>query len=408
MIKVRQHFDRTLIADVGSALRTALSQCPALKEIRKGHRVAITAGSRGISNIVEVLQTLVQVVRENGAEPFIIPTMGSHGGATDKGQLAVLASLGITEESMGAPIRSSMETVTVSVTLDGIPVCLDRLAALEADATIVVNRVKAHTSFRGLYESGLAKMIAIGLGKQQGAEACHATGLGKMSKRIEMIAKSALANSNIVMGIALVENAYDETCHVEALAAADIMTNEPRLLDMANVNMPRILLSHFDVLIVDEMGKNISGTGMDANILGRFTSDGIVDKRYMQRIAVLDLTEESHGNGHGMGLADVCTRRLFEKLDLEQTYPNPLTARVPLSAKIPMIMKNDLQAIQAAIKTCWDVPEETVRMVRIKNTLQMEEILVSESLLSEVENHPQMEIVEYAKPMAFDGGGNLF
>ena len=408
MIKVRQHFDRTLIADVGSAVRTALSQCPALKEISKGQRVAITAGSRGISNIAEVLQTIIEVVRENEAEPFIIPAMGSHGGATDKGQLAVLASLGITEESMGAPIRSSMDTVTVGVTSDGIPVCLDRLSALEADATIVVNRVKAHTSFRGPYESGLAKMIAIGLGKQQGAGACHATGLGNMSGRIAQIAKVALANSNIVMGIALVENAYDETCHVEALAAEDIMTNEPRLLDMANVNMPRILLSHFDVLIVDEMGKNISGTGMDANILGRFTSDVIPDKHYMQRIAVLDLTEESHGNGHGMGLADVCTRRLFEKLDLEQTYPNPLTARVPLSAKIPMIMKNDLQAIQAAIKTCWDIREEAVRVVRIKNTLQMEEIMVSESLLSEVENHPQMEIVEYAKPMTFDGGGNLF
>lgn len=409
MIKVRQHFDRTLIVDVRSAVRKGLNQCPALTEIRKGKRVAITAGSRGISNIVEILQTIIEVVKENEAEPFIIPAMGSHGGAKDKGQLAVLASLGITEKSMRAPIRSSMETVSVGVTSDGIPVCLDCLAALEADATIVVNRVKSHTSFRGPYESGLAKMIAIGLGKQQGAGTCHATGLGNMSKRIERIARTALANSNIVMGVALIENAYDETCHIEALAAEKIMENEPRLLEMANANMPRILFSHYDVLIVDEMGKNISGTGMDANILGRFTSEVIPNKHHMQRVAVLDLTEESHGNGHGMGLADVCTRRLFEKLDLEQTYPNPLTARVPLSAKIPMIMKNDLCAIQAAIKTCWDVPEEAVRVVRIKNTLQMEEILVSESLRSEVENHQQMEIVEcVAKPMNFNNEGNLF
>ena len=408
MVKVRQRFARPRIPDVGAAVRAALQQCPSLAEVGQGQRIAITAGSRGISNIIETLRTVVEVMKERGAEPFIIPAMGSHGGATGEGQLAVLASLGITMESMGVPIRSSMETVTVGATDSGIPVCMDRLATACADATIVINRVKAHTSFRGPYESGMAKMIAIGLGKQQGAEACHATGLGNMSKRIETIARVALTNSNILMGIALIENAYDETCHVEALAAGDIMDNEPRLLDMANANMPRILLPHYDVLIVDEMGKNISGTGMDANILGRFTSDGIPDRHTMQRIAVLDLTEESHGNGHGMGLADVCTRRLFDKLDLEQTYPNPLTARVPLSVKIPMIMKNDLQAIQAAIKTCWDVPVEAVHVVRIKNTLQMEEIQISESLRKEVENQPQMEIVEDAKPMIFDAEGNLF
>jgi hypothetical protein len=322
--------------------------------------------------------------------------------------LAVLASLGVTTESMGVPIRSSMDTVTLGATDDGFPVYLDRLAAACADATIVINRVKAHTSFRGRYESGLAKMIAIGLGKQQGAAACHATGLGNMSARIEKIARVALSNSNIVLGIALVENAYDETCHVEVLPADDILDNEPRLLELANANMPSILLPQYDVLLVDEMGKNISGTGMDANIIGRYTSEGIADRHMMQRIAVLDLTEESHGNGHGMGLADVCTRRLFDKLDLEQTYPNPLTARVPLSGKIPMIMKNDHRAIQAAITTCWDVQARDVRMVRIKNTRDIEEIQVSESLLEKVDNQPQMEIVEYSKTMIFDTEGNLF
>ena len=203
------------------------------------------------------------------------------------------------------------------------------------------------------------------------------------------------------------ENAYDETCRVEVLPADDILDNEPRLLELANANMPSILLPQYDVLIVDEMGKNISGTGMDANIVGRFTSEGIADRHTMQRIAILDLTEESHGNGHGMGLADVCTRRLFDKLDLEQTYPNPLTARVPLSGKIPMIMKNDLQAIQAAIATCWDIQARDVRMVRIKNTRDIEEIQVSESLLEEVNNHLHMEIVGTAVSLHFDETGNL-
>ena len=408
MAKVRQKFARPLLLDVTGAVRDALQQSPAMADIRKGQRVAITAGSRGISNIAEILRTVVEVLRKSGAEPFIVPAMGSHGGATADGQLAVLASLGITEEAMGAPLKATMDTVTLGITDDGIPVRMDHFAASAADATIVINRVKAHTSFRGRYESGLAKMIAIGLGKQQGAEVCHATGLGNMSARIEKIARVALSKSNIVLGVALVENAYDETCHVEVLSSADILDGEPRLLEMAIANMPRILLPQYDVLIVDEMGKNISGTGMDANVLGRFSSAEIADRHTMQRIAVLDLTEKSHGNGHGMGLADVCTRRLFDKLDLEQTYPNPLTARVPLAGKIPLIMKNDQRAIQAAIKTCWDISEKAVRVVRIKNTLQLEEIEVSESLLKEVEKQSRLEIVGPAIPMIFDADGNLF
>ena len=407
LAKVRQHFPRPLLADVDTVLRVALRQSPALATVRNGHRIAITAGSRGISNIDKITRTIAAVVRECGAEPFVIPAMGSHGGASAAGQLAVLASLGITEASVGAPLRATMDAVTLGKTADGITVKMDRFA-YEADAVIVVNRVKAHTSFRGHYESGLAKMIAIGLGKQQGAEACHGAGLGCMAKNIEQIARVALAAGKIFLGVALVENAYDETCHVEVLPAEKIMSREPELLAMANANMPRLMLPPFDVLIVDEIGKNISGTGMDANIIGRFTSEGIADRHYMQRIAVLDLTAESHGNGHGMGLADVCTRRLFDKLDLEQTYPNPLTARVPLSAKIPMIMNNDLLAIQAAIKTCWGVSEPSVRLVRIKNTLQIETIEVSESLLAEVDRQPGLELIEQARSLAFNSGGNLF
>jgi len=300
-----------------------------------------------------------------------------------------------------------MEVVRIGTTDKGIPVCFDKYA-YEADATIVVNRIKPHTSFRGSIESGLVKMIAIGLGKQIGAEMCHATGLSNMSARVEEIAKVAIEKSNIAFGIGIIENAYDETSRIVAIPRQKIIDEEPELLIEAKENLPQILFDNCDVLIVDEIGKNISGTGMDTNIVKRFTSEAIVCKPLAQRIVVLDLTKETHGNANGIGLADVCTRRLYEKIDFYETYPNPLTSRVLLSVKIPMVMDNDRLAIKAAVKTCFDIDYDDIRIIRIKNTLKLEEIQVSENLLDEAKKNPRIEILSDPKEMAFDENGNLF
>lgn len=410
MAKVRQHFPRPRIEkeDIPAVIREELQKDGTLNRIKKGDKVAITAGSRGIANIALILKEIVDNVKAAGAHPFIIPTMGSHGGATAEGQVEVLHSLGITEEYVGAPIRATMEVVELGTSENGLPIRFDKYAATEADATIVVGRIKPHTSFRGKYESGLAKMIVIGLGKQKGAEICHATGLEYMSARIEDITRGALEKSNIVFGVGLIENAFDETCKIVALPSKKIMEEEPILLEEARKNMPQIFIDKYDILIVDEIGKNISGTGMDTNVVGRYTSAAIQCEPRVQRIVILDLTAETHGNANGMGLGDICTRRLFEKIDFAKTYANPLTSRVVPSIKMPMVMNNDSQAIRAAIKTCFDVDYDKIKMVRIKNTLKVDEIYISEHLLDEAKAHPNIEILEEPKPMVFDENGNLF
>jgi hypothetical protein len=410
MAKVRQHFPRPRIEkeDIPAVIREELQKDGTLNRIKKGDKVAITAGSRGIANIALILKEIVDNVKAAGAHPFIIPTMGSHGGATAEGQVEVLHSLGITEEYVGAPIRATMEVVELGTSKNGLPIRFDKYAATEADATIVVGRIKPHTSFRGKYESGLAKMIVIGLGKQKGAEICHATGLEYMSARIEDITRGALEKSNIVFGVGLIENAFDETCKIVALPSKKIMEEEPILLEEARKNMPQIFIDKYDILIVDEIGKNISGTGMDTNVVGRYTSAAIQCEPRVQRIVILDLTAETHGNANGMGLGDICTRRLFEKIDFAKTYANPLTSRVVPSIKMPMVMNNDSQAIRAAIKTCFDVDYDKIKMVRIKNTLKVDEIYISEHLLDEAKAHPNIEILEEPKPMVFDENGNLF
>lgn len=410
MAKVRQHFPRPRIEkeDIPAVIREELQKDGTLNRIKKGDKVAITAGSRGIANIALILKEIVDNVKAVGAHPFIIPTMGSHGGATAEGQVEVLHSLGITEEYVGAPIRATMEVVELGTSENGLPIRFDKYAATEADATIVVGRIKPHTSFRGKYESGLAKMIVIGLGKQKGAEICHATGLEYMSARIEDITRGALEKSNIVFGVGLIENAFDETCKIVALPSKKIMEEEPILLEEARKNMPQIFIDKYDILIVDEIGKNISGTGMDTNVVGRYTSAAIQCEPRVQRIVILDLTAETHGNANGMGLGDICTRRLFEKIDFAKTYANPLTSRVVPSIKMPMVMNNDSQAIRAAIKTCFDVDYDKIKMVRIKNTLKVDEIYISEHLLDEAKAHPNIEILEEPKPMVFDENGNLF
>lgn len=405
MIPVRQRFSCEVLENWQDALEHALISAGVNEVVRPGMRIAITAGSRGIDHIVDYLRFIGEFLRAQGANPFVVPAMGSHGGATVSGQILVLEGLGITEESVEMPIHASMDTVLMGMTPEGLPAYTDRIAS-EADGIILVNRIKAHTQFRGPYESGLLKMLTIGLGKQRGAECCHRLGLKNMSKNVEDISRFLLGRLPILFGVGLLENAYDRTMAIEGIPAQEIMAREPGLLERAKANMPHICVPNLDVLVVDRIGKNYSGSGMDPNVTGRFYSKEIPAVPAAQRIAVLGLSEETHGNGCGLGVADTTTRRVVDHLDRESMYVNGLTSRVAESGRIPLYFDNDREAIQAAIKLTGKLCASQLRMARIPNTMQLERIQISEVLAKEARDLG-LEIVGKAEPLAFDAEGNL-
>jgi hypothetical protein len=405
--KVRQQFDNVRILAIEEEVRKELQRPGTLDRISSGESIAIAVGSRGVANIARVIKTIANEVKRAGGNPFIVPAMGSHGGATAEGQSEVLASFGITEETMGCPIRATMETVQIGQSDTGLPVYMDKYA-YEADGIIVVNRIKPHTGFRGLYESGLLKMIVIGLGKQKGAELCHSQGMQLIGQNIVLIAKVVLQGSKILFGVATVENAYDQTRRIKAIPTTRILMEEPELLIEAKKNMGSILIEEIDVLVIDEIGKNISGDGMDPNITGNFATPYATGGIKQQRIVVLDLTEETHGNFNGLGMADFSVQRAFDKCDFEKTYPNTLTSGCTALQKIPLILANDRLAIKAAIQTCDNSGRQNPRIIRIKNTLELGEINISENLLENIRRNPRIEILEEPQEMRFDINGNLF
>jgi hypothetical protein len=408
VVKILQNFERPILGDVETEFIDRLRSSRVLAPVRPGMRIAVGVGSRGISNQTLVVRTLIREIKAMGAEPFIFPAMGSHGGATVDGQQNLLARMGITEQAMGAPVRATMDVVDMGTAENGLTAWFDAYAAA-ADGIVLVNRIKPHVSFRGKYESGLMKMIAIGLGKQKGAEACHQLGMERMLDNIVAVGRKALSTGKILFGIALIENAYHETCRVEAIPADRIEDEEVALQAEAKRLEPRILFDRLDVLVIDEIGKNISGTGFDNNVVGRYhlphmKSEGPL----ITRISVLDITDASHGNGNGLGIADYTTERAFKKFSFEETYPNSLTSTVPASVKIPMVLKNDRLAIQAAIKTCNIADFRNVRLGRIRNTLEVHQMEVSENLIPETRSNPRMEIVSAPYDLAFNELGNLF
>ena len=406
-VKVRQNFPRPCVPDPAGELRTGLETGRYLDSVAPGMTVAITAGSRGITNYPLIIRTLVEAVKRRGGEPFIFPAMGSHGGATAEGQKNMLAGLGITEETMGAPVRSTMETVRLGTAANGRPVYLDSYADA-ADAIIVVNRVKPHTGFRGAVESGICKMCAIGMGKQKGADFCHAEGFGRMAENIPAIAAVTLAKKNVLCCVALLENAYHETAQIELMRKDEVLEREPALLKRAWELLAKIQLDEFDVLIMNEIGKNIAGTGFDTNVVGRYNTPYASGGPKITRVAALDITDVSHGNGNGLGMLDMTTMRAYKKFSMEQTYPNAITSTVPLTVKIPMVLKSDRQVIQGCVKTCNVLDPSKLRLVRIKNTIALDEIEVSEALLPTVAAHPHMEVVGAPYELKFDADGNLF
>ncbi len=408
VFRIRQRYERPFLSDVESTFLAQLHGSGVLFGIKPKMTLAVGVGSRGITDQPKIVRLLIDALKAKGARPFIFPAMGSHGGATAEGQQAMLVEMGFTPETIGAPIRATMEVVDMGVTENGLTCWFDAAAAA-ADGIIIVNRVKPHVAFRGRYESGLMKMLAIGLGKQKGADTCHNLGMGRMEENILALGRRAIATGKILFGVALLENAYHELCRIEVLPAEMIEAKEPALQELAKSLEPRIPFDQLDVLIIDEIGKNISGTGFDTNVVGRCHTPFIFcEKPRITRIAALDITNESHGNANGLGILDFTTWRAFEKFSFEDTYPNSLTSTVPLSVKIPMVLKNDREAIQAAIKTCNIADHTEVRLARIKNTLEAHLLEVSENLLAEVKTMPLMEVLSEAYDLVFNEEGNLF
>jgi len=409
MIPVRQRFDSPQIADVAGATTRALE--PLRERVRSGMSVAITAGSRGIHDKPAVLRAAGDWLRSLGAAPFVVPAMGSHGGATADGQVQLLADLGMTEQTLGMPIRATMETVELDRLPGGPAVHLDAHAA-KADGILAVNRIKAHTDFQGEVESGLAKIVAIGLGKQRGAEGIHRFGPANLGSWIPQVARRIIETGKILGGLAIVENAFDRAARIDLGAARDIGgPAEATLLAAAKQLMARIPFETIDVAVLDVMGKDISGSGMDTNVIGRMMIRGSAEFEgpRIANIAVLDITDASHGNAIGVGLADFIPFRILEKIDLRAAYINAMTSGLggPQRGQLPMAMPTDRDAVAAAILTCGRADPEGVRLVRLRSTLDLEELLVSESLRAQVEDRPDLEITGEARPLAFDPDGRL-
>lgn len=406
MVRVRQNFSDDEIADVAGTVRKELRKPAIAGRVKSGMRIAVAVGSRGVDKIPLLAKVAVEEFKRLGADPFIVPAMGSHGGATAEGQTEVLSRLGITEQSIGCPIVSSMETVKLGVLANGLPVLIDK-NAMQADGIIVINRIKPHTAFSGPIESGLVKMITIGLGKQKGADSCHAFGFGHMAQNVVDMAKIKLQKAPFLFGLGILENAFSKVAKIVAIPAEVIIETETKLLLEARNSIARLLFNPLDVLIVDQMGKEFSGAGIDPNITGRAATPFVTLNQKVSKMAVLDLTDQSHGNAVAMGLADITTRRLFNKIDLAATYANVLTSTVTLGGKIPVIMDSDCLAIKAAVKACNVLGTSRLRLVRIPNTLYLEEIYISEGLLDEARQHPQITVLGEPEDFVFDASGNL-
>lgn len=405
MVRIRQHFQDDSLVDPQSAACQAtvdLLEAPCAPVIRSGQRVAVAAGSRGIANIAEIITGVVAGLKEAGLRPFIVPAMGSHGGGTAERQQAVLEHYGVTEERVGAPVVSSTETVLLGRTPLGVPVTLDRHAS-EADHILVVNRIKPHTHYDRPVQSGCAKMLIIGLGKPAGALGYHrAFRRHTFAQVIETTIPWLLERVSVLGGIAILENALEHTARIVSIPTREMLTREPPLLEEATQRMARLPFSQLHVLIVDRMGKDISGTGIDTNVIGRVKPGPDIEV-----IIVLDLTAASEGNATGIGLADITVQRLIDKMDAKATFLNCATAVMSGLARVPYSFPIDREAIEASFGAISvEMPQEA-RIVHIRDTLSLSEMEVSECMLDQVHSSPGLEVVGEAHPMAFDADGNL-
>jgi hypothetical protein len=409
MYRIHQTFEGPTVADIPAAVQAELARADVAAVIKPGQTVALTAGSRGVANIATIIKATADYLKTIGAKPFVIPAMGSHGGGTADGQLDVLRHYDITEESMGVPLRATMEVVQLGETPDGIPVWLDKYAS-EADHIGVINRVKPHTDFSGAIESGLFKMMTIGLGKYQGAQHYHRANVQYGYEHvIRTVGRTVLKQAPIAFGLGVIENGYDQTAIIRAIRAPQFEATELELQALSKKLAARLPFAFIHLLIVEEMGKNISGAGMDTKVIGRIMNIIEAPPKHPRilRIYVRDLHDDSYGNATGVGLADFVSRRLVNKIDPTATYINCLTGLSPESARIPMTFDTDREAVDAALGTIGLVKSDEARIVRMKNTLLLEELDVSEALLPEVHQRDTLEVLWGPKGLAFDHSGTL-
>ncbi len=408
--RLRQVFDRQQVENIADRVKTELAGLDLVAKITPGQTVAISCGSRGVANIKHIMKAAAAFFQSIGAEPFIVPAMGSHGGGTAEGQQQVLESYGVTEAFCGCPIRSSMETVIVCKTPEGISVHFDH-HAFGADHVLVCNRVKPHTGFVGEIESGMMKMMLIGLGKHAGAKIYHrAIKNYSFDQIVRSVAGQVLDKCHVLAGLAIVENGYDQTAHIEAVAADNIYDREKDLLVMSKNLMPRLPFDDIDVLVIDEIGKNISGTGMDTNIIGRKHNDHVAtgdEVPRVKRIFVRSLTPQTHGNATGIGLSEFCTTRLVEQMDQNITRINCITGSHPSGAMIPIHFDTDREVLEAALSTIGLTEPQDARLVWIRNTLELAEIECSSALLLEARTADNAEILTAVRDLTFDSDGNL-
>ncbi len=407
--RVGQSFARPRISDLTSEVQRQLSSIGLEHRITPGQTVAITVGSRGIANIATIAKLCVDYFARLGALPFIIPAMGSHGGATAEGQSLVLSSYGVTEPLMGCPIRSSMEVIEVCQATEGFPVYFDREASL-ADHVFVLNRIKPHTRFTGDIESGLMKMMLIGLGKQKGAEVYHRVIMNySFDQIVRSVSRTVIECCGIVGGLAILENAYEETAQLVAVRPDEIESREPALLRQVKQWMPCLPFDHAELLVVDRIGKDISGTGMDTNVIGRKLNDhgSPNELPFIHHIYVRGLTEATHGNATGLGVAEMCHRRVVDEMDMQLMRMNCITAGHITAAMIPLDFPSDLEALRIGCQLAGYIEADRVPIQRIPDTLHLEEVECSEAYWGAALKRPDLKILRELTPLAFDSEGDL-
>lgn len=407
---VRQTAPQPAIADIAGDVRRQWLTSATAKRIKPGMRIAVGCGSRGIKNYLTIAKATIDALKELGANPFVVAAMGSHGGATPQGQRELLASYEIDEKHLGVPVVTDMDAVAIGTNSWGQPVWWDK-NALAADGVVTVSRVKPHTDFRGAFESGILKMAVIGLGKRHGADQVHSFGTRGLRDMMPESAKVVLANTKLLGGLAILENANEETAHLEVVDRDAIFDREPALLDEARRIMGRLPFSAIDVLIVGECGKNYSGAGMDPNVVGRMlieaSPEAETNHPRVTRMGVLDVSPESHGNATGIGIADLTTNRALKSIDQGPFRMNNLTARFLWRSKLPLGFDTDREVIAACVETCWQPDPTKVKLCVVPNTLEVAELWVSPALAAEAKGHPNLEVAGGVRPLPYDAAGNL-
>ncbi len=410
IFRLRQTFEAPRVEDVPGEVHAQLARLDLGKTVRQGETVAITAGSRGISGIDVIIKAIVEHFLALGARPFVVPAMGSHGGGTAEGQQKLIESYGIAESLIGCPIRSDMETVVVCETTEGFPVHFDK-QAYQADHVVVCGRVKPHTAFAGDIESGLMKMMLIGLGKCAGAKVYHkAIQDYSFAQIIRSVAAELLSKCRILAGVAIVENAYDQTARIAAVGPQELEAREKELLVLAKKWMPRLPFPHVDVLVIDQMGKNISGVGFDANVVGRkYNENRAVDGEFpkVKRITVRGLTEATHGNSIGIGLAEFCRTQVLRDTDFEAVRLNALVSGHVSAAMIPLDFETDREMLNAALGTLGLIEPPRAKLLWIADTLQLSELECSVAYLDEARGRDDLEVLSEPRDLPFCSAGNL-